>query len=89
MPPPKSAMRQKESEKKKTKAAFMISGPARGGQRALSAKPTQREPRTATTTFQHNWERAKQQCHEILAAPLPRCDTTTDIALHDRPTLCG
>ena len=64
--PCKSAMRQKESGKKKTKAAFMISGPARGGQRAISARPTQREQRTTSTTFQHNWDRAKQQCHEIL-----------------------
>ena len=61
MPPPKSAMK-----KGKKKAAFMISGPAKGGQRAISARPTQREQRTTSTTFLHNWERAKQQCHEIL-----------------------
>ena len=59
--PPKSAMK-----KPKKKAAFMISGQAKRGQRASSARPTQRQWRTTPTTFQHNWECAKQQCHEIL-----------------------
>ena len=64
VPPPKSAMTKKESGKKK--AAFMIIGPAKGGQRAISARPTQREQGTTSTTFLHNWERAKQQRHKIV-----------------------
>ena len=48
--PPKSALK---SPKKR--AAFIITGLPKGGQRAISARPTQREQRTLTsTTLRHN-----------------------------------
>ena len=56
----------------------MISGPAKGGHRAISARPTQREQRTMPTTFHHNGDVQSSSVTEFWVALLPGCATTTD-----------
>ena len=61
---------QERVEKVKEKGSFHDQQAGQRGQCAISARATQREQWITSTTFQHNYERAKDKCHKFLGCPI-------------------